>query len=1206
MAKKKASQGDSQRGSLRPLLDDPSALAHHSAGGATNDGEISQPEGGQVTSTSSLGDAHQPSPSLTNEGEAKTAAALADAALGGTTPSRRTPQQNAGAAAGGSDDYPQLNDSSGLIDADSEDDSTQADDEQESHSSGGVPGAQQILPTGDSAAVGEGFEGEDEDGFIPQIMDLLNCARQTGRTIDLSYCSGVLSVEESNVLCPLLEGQTPDLGCTMHVGLVPCAGRGTDAGDNSLCGRCCVVHGGTRGTGPVMPTMGDNSREGLKTVHCAPSKAYNKTLFWAFLKSEGNSSKRTTFAKKALVAAGYMRVVSRKAKWIASPKLTLLQEQSVMALVCMACKFWSDHNGKSAEDSAARARFINGLGRDAQGPRFLLEAMMQESALYLPSLPYNAIWQEEHPLANHRPAVITYMRNLVHGVDPVGTEAQLLMLVGKLPIEYAYLLVLAFVRRERRFLLDAHGELLVCATMREFASLLLTGAYMPLVQSEREAYYEALDLAYDGKWSPTELAGAHLEVWHDQAYTDVQGGNSLDVPDNYAPPKRKRGDACGYLEGSELRLSSCDPKVYASAMGFEYDETKVEDGRDGSHSDDEKLNESDFEYASGGQSGTSAESAFDYEDVASGVSGEDSDGENDAASDLDRELQRATKKKDKTRRAAHRSATLKRKKAERALKLREEENESLRSEIAELRSQQRRRNGRRKPGRRLRGTSTKRRAGRRARAPLPIAGGSGGSGGRAALGASNEALRSALKRQNSTYNKRPRDADGAGVRKETARHVDFDAELDEESDSAEEYLQDDAVGSTFQEVCRRADMRGPSGLSITSRQHRLNVSGDDSVEGRLRAMESWLDDQEAEQDGRPNGSGLLWEGKGSSGGYYNTGDDDVELETRGHALRTLCETGRVQEGTPSMKLPIDFVKELRNGKKIKIKKVVQELVIDVKTGENKSKSRKGRRFPFVNSDRGGQEDAQRWEEYCLQNIEEAGKKLDVVYQKFDDPVYEYEHERLRTVGRRAIKKKKHYTGMLNFMRTHWSVVCRPALDDAREHGNLALRLLKCRQVINYTNAVRRLFEVYRIALASRHQKLWEFCEFYPEKPDVPPKSDSQYYDDHGPKFWSEVSMDDNVKHVDLCQQLVVGPQLIGGRGVVAARNTRAKTTNAGRKKHKCDHCGGPHVAEACPAWLKTTAGQEYVKATRALRGGLSRKAWMKANPGKEVPVARRR
>ena len=101
-------------------------------------------------------------------------------------------------------------------------------------------------------------------------------------------------------------------------------------------------------------------------------------------------------------------------------------------------------------------------------------------------------------------------------------------------------------------------------------------------------------------------------------------------------------------------------------------------------------------------------------------------------------------------------------------------------------------------------------------------------------------------------------------------------------------------------------------------------------------------------------------------------------------------------------------------------------------------------------------------------------------------------------------------------------------------------------------------------------------------------------------------MDDNVKHVDLCQQLVVGPQLIGGRGVVTERNTKAKTTNAGRKKRKCDHCGGPHVAEACPTWLKTAAGQEYVKATRALRGGLSRKAWMKANPGKQVPVARRR
>ena len=175
--------------------------------------------------------------------------------------------------------------------------------------------------------------------------------------------------------------------------------------------------------------------------------------------------------------------------------------------------------------------------------------------------------------------------------------------------------------------------------MREFASLLLTGAYMPLVQSEREAYYEALDLAYDGKWSPTELAGAHLEVWHDQAYTDVQGGNSLDVPVKYAPPKRKRGDAGGYLEWAELRLSSCDPRVYAKAMGFVYDEAKVEDGRDDGHSADEKF-DSDFEYGSGGQSGTSAESAFDYEDMASGVSEEESDGENDDASDLDRELQR--------------------------------------------------------------------------------------------------------------------------------------------------------------------------------------------------------------------------------------------------------------------------------------------------------------------------------------------------------------------------------------------------------------------------------------------------------------------------------------------------------------------------------------------------------------------------------------
>ena len=51
------------------------------------------------------------------------------------------------------------------------------------------------------------------------------------------------------------------------------------------------------------------------------------------------------------------------------------------------------------------------------------------------------------------------------------------------------------------------------------------------------------------------------------------------------------------------------------------------------------------------------------------------------------------------------------------------------------------------------------------------------------------------------------------------------------------------------------------------------------------------------------------------------------------------------------------------GKKLRLSYLlVQELVIDVKTGENKSKSRKGRRFPFVNSDRGGQEDAQRWEE----------------------------------------------------------------------------------------------------------------------------------------------------------------------------------------------------------------------------------------------------
>ena len=56
---------------------------------------------------------------------------------------------------------------------------------------------------------------------------------------------------------------------------------------------------------------------------------------------------------------------------------------------------------------------------------------------------------------------------------------------------------------------DAEGQLYSLGMMREFMSMVLAGAYMPLTQVEREAYYEGLKLASEHSWSSAQLAAAH-------------------------------------------------------------------------------------------------------------------------------------------------------------------------------------------------------------------------------------------------------------------------------------------------------------------------------------------------------------------------------------------------------------------------------------------------------------------------------------------------------------------------------------------------------------------------------------------------------------------------------------------------------------------------------------------------------------------------
>ena len=407
---------------------------------------------------------------------------------------------------------------------------------------------------------------------------------------------------------------------------------------------------------------------------------------------------------------------------------------------------------------------------------------------------------------------------------------------------------------------------------------------------------------------------------------------------------------------------------------------------------------------------------------------------------------------------------------------------------------------------------------------------------------------------------------------------------------------------SFNAACRSADTAGMRPLALPSREERMGNAINRSAEERIAVLEQMQDDMLALDSGRPNGGGILWEHGRSPGGVFAVEGDEVELMTRGRLLRRLVEQRGMEEATPNCPLPAAFVSELIEGVVIKVKQKSTQLVYDLESQTQSTKKAPNRVFPHLNSERSCVEDYAIWDAYCTQQLEQC-RRIQAIARSAHRQAGRLDLSSILAHGRRARQNELHYLGMQKFMREHWLVVCKPALRMARRHSILGLRVSKCHQVFNYMNAVRRLFCVYRMAVAKLHPELWELCGHY-EPPAKPKSTEGEYFDSHGARFWQEVGMGDDESYLTLPDRLVRGPQLAGAAGQKAATNASGAVRPKVGKRSKlvCPVCKGAHVKRACPTWIKSAEGKKYCEACKKVRGGLSRAQWIKANPNKKVPV----
>ena len=192
--------------------------------------------------------------------------------------------------------------------------------------------------------------------------------------------------------------------------------------------------------------------------------------------------------------------------------------------------------------------------------------------------------------------------------------------------------------------------------------------------------------------------------------------------------------------------------------------------------------------------------------------------------------------------------------------------------------------------------------------------------------------------------------------------------------------------------------------------------------------------------------------------------------------------------------------------------------------------------------------------------------------------------------------------MLSWLKEHWYIVCQPELRKALRHAHKARRVAAASRLFNFMNMVRYAFTYFRVAISGRHVRLWELADDY--VPAEPKPSDVEHFDSAAKRFWAQLPFDEATNLPDSRTLLKPRWELAGQASPGAPRKapkTGGPSTQPENAKMKCPFCKQlGHVQAGCGKWLKTPDGEDFVKRTREARGGLQRKEWLKANPGKSA------
>ena len=1037
----------------------------------------------------------------------------------------------------------------------------------------------------------EAIDDERLSGLEEMDLCLLN---ETAPHLSVKLCLETLPAGARLCLRPgLTDNCVEGSECLTPTGTVK-TGSGTG---NTLCGFCKCVLQKSRRLGPPMASSGLNSEEELRELFVQAAKPHRQTIVVGYL-ATSRKSRQLRYCSHVLMDAGYFAIPegAELPKWSAMKRLDTMQRQVLLALFCLSVKVFGDFPSSSAKDKKARSwirKGPSGLAKTLSGARYLQESARSISLDLYHLSPYNFIFDDAHPLFDQRFAVVAVLRKRVFESKLVENVPTLLKLVNDLPVQMAFPLVLAFCSPIRRVLLSRSGRLYICSTVNEFASLLCTCCLFPMLQDERDTYWAGLGLAEDNAWSAAQLAEGHVSA------RDAEEQYSID--ESYEPEesRRERNDHMSYefgsLSGSEqtcaaMLLHLCglqEPPV----SDAEEKRSSVKLASDESHGSAYAWMNYDTD-ASGADAdsgtGSVASTAVDQEERfdPGGTDSQHSDASSDNGARLEKlrraekgrrkrsvrfapkptsgrrsardslQARRARPKRGESKRSSVQARLLKEKEQARADSLKA--SQTIQRLEAELELAREEEGGRKARGRR------KGKARRKARARRP---------------AEFHAPACAAIRFRSNPDDGPQDEeelDAAGAffgrrgnpasrerrvpeakRSELAAAVQRNSALDAGTFTMG---RDDGgfgrsaaltIGSDFQESCRQSETLRTQALTSRQRQEEQVVTGG------------------------------LWGGRRSTGGHYVEDDDGPPtIESRENSVRKMTEV-RAEEGGANMELPPALRLQMVERQEIRIKDDGRMVKVNLETMAFTPEKQMSTKFPQVDSLRACEEDYKCWNDYCEMLIGKFTRQLTKMRELREIP-YDPEYDLPTAAEQYCVDKIEHYTGMKNFMYEHWVCFAQKKLRTAMAHSSPADRAKGVMRVFNYMNAVRRLFEVYRVALAVQHVELWKLSKRY--SVPAPKKSDFKRYDTHSKRFWQFLVAEVSATAEDPRCRLVTGASFVeklGGKTVVSAQTATGKVV--------CLYCSKPHRREACNKWMTETAeGKAHVARVRAKRGGRTR------------------